>query len=161
MAWPQHWVRPYGCGLYVGDETTFQRIEASEFLAVIEETGSLRALSERFPASRAQLLAALAHVGFDFSQLLRQQMKQGMSDRELARLHRLDAKWVARERELSGLLPQRGRPTPRYTDEEIVEVYGRCHNNCSAAARELGIDRGTFHARYQRILSKRRDEGRV
>lgn len=155
MAWARHWLRPYGSGLYAGDRTTLSRVDASEFVAVIEETGSLRALYDRFPASGPQLRAALAHVGFDFSALLLRQMNQNMSDRQLAILHRLDPKWIARERARFGLPPYRGRPAPRYTDAEIVAAYVRYNNNCSAAARELGIDRGTFHARHQKILARR------
>lgn len=160
MALPRQWVRLRGSGLYAGDGTTLTRVDVVEFVAVIEETGSLRALYERFPASRPQLIAALAHVGFDFEGLLLQQLKQNMSDQQLARLHRADPKWIAEKREQFGLPPYQGRPTLRYTEEEIVAAYERHNNNCSAAARELGIDRGTFHTRHQKILATRRGNDR-
>ena len=156
----RQWVWPRGSGLYAGDGTAITRVDVFEFVAIIEKTGSLRALYERFPASRPQLVAALAHVGFEFDGLLLQQMRKNLSDQQLARLHRADPKWIAEKRERFGLPPCQGRPTLRYTDEAIVAAYKRHHNNCSAAARELGIDRGTFHSCHQKILARRSGNNR-
>lgn len=117
------------------------------------ETSSLAALKAEFPVSRRQLIEALDALGYDFISLLQLQIAEGRSYADLARLHRVDAKWVARMRAKTNVAPRKGRPSVQVTEKDLLDAY-RAAGSYSGAARALGMDRRTFTKRYQTAVRK-------
>ena len=150
MPWPKHWIRAKGDWLCVGNERSGVAQPPDEFLQIFDETRSLAALRKKFPASRSGLIKALNHFGRDPIGVIAEQLKSGHSNEELARLHGVDAKWIAEIRQVAGIPPLRGRPSAKVSDAELVETVGRFRNNMSAVGRELGIDARTAALRWKK-----------
>lgn len=155
MVWPAYWIRVKGDHLYVGDAYAATAEDPERFLAIITESESLAALRECYPARRSSLLRALEQLGYDFTALLQRQMRNGLTNAELARLHAVDAKWVARQRRKWDIPAKTGRPSKQMTDLEMLEAYAR-HGSYAGAAREFGVDPRTFGARFRAAKSRSR-----
>lgn len=91
MPWPKDWVHANDNLRYVGFEHGSASMEPDEFLRIFDETHSLAALKKEFPASRARLLEALEHFNRDPIGIIREQLRSGSSDTDLAKLHAVDA----------------------------------------------------------------------
>lgn len=155
MTWPKNWVRAQREYLIVGGANQASYETPDKFLEIIRRTESLRALRAGYPATRSQLISALAHFEFDFMALLEKQIREGRSDVELAALHQVDAKWIASVRKTLGDVEpkRRGRPSTEPSTEAIIEAYQTC-KSYSGAARLLRMDRRTFARRYQQAVRK-------
>ena len=148
MVWPAYWIRVKGRHLYVGTAHEGTTEDPERFLAIIRGSESLAKLKECYPARRSSLLRALEQLGYDFAALLQRQMRDGLTNAELARLHALDAKWIACRRSEWVIPGLTGRPCKQTNDLEMFDAYAR-HGSYAGAARELGVDPRTFGARYR------------
>lgn len=151
MPWPKHWIKVKGDCLYVGNEGSAVAQPPDEFLRIFDETHSLAALQKKFPASRSGLIKALTHFGRDPVGIIVEQLKSGLADVAVARIHGVDAKWIADIRHRAGIAPLRGRPSRQVSDAKFGETVRRLRNNMSAVGRELGIDPRTAAARWNKL----------
>ena len=101
------------------------------------------------------MITALEHFGRDPVGVIKDQIKAGLSDTELAAMHAVDAKWIGNLRSEAGVTPLRGRPTNRVSDDQVAKAVERNKKNMTAVGRELGIDRRTAAGRWRQILAKR------
>ena len=129
--------------------------DSERFLTIIRDTESLAKLRECYPVRRRSLLTALARLGYDFDALLQRQMRDGLTNAELSRLHAVDAKWIASRRREWDFQAISGRPSKQTNDLEMLDAYTR-HGSYAGAARELGMDPRTFGARYRAAKSRRK-----
>ncbi|GGG68684.1 hypothetical protein GCM10011415_14890 [Salipiger pallidus] len=132
-------------------------VHHSELLSLMAESRSLAEVKTKFRASRSNPIETLEHFGFDFDILLREQFREGHRDTTLAKLHRVDTKWIAEKRRSLGFSREQGRPPIDFTRDEILRARGTAES-IVGAAEQLGIDRKTFSKLY---LSKLRSNGPV
>ncbi|PTW47816.1 hypothetical protein [Rhodovulum kholense] len=118
-------------------------VHYSELLSLMAESRSLAEVKTKFRASRSNLIETLEHFGFDFDMLLREQFLEGHRDATLARVHRVDTKWIAEKRRSLGFAGKLGRSPIDFTPDEIAQAYDTT-GSLVGAAELLGIDRKTY-----------------
>lgn len=126
-------------------------VHHSELLSLMAESRSLAEVKTKFRASRSNLIETLEHFGFDFDMLLREQFREGHRDTTLARLHRVDTKWIAEKRRSLGFAREQGRSRVKFTPDEILRAFDTTESFVGAAA-ILGIDRKTYKKLYSSAL---------
>ncbi|MCL6285742.1 hypothetical protein M3P21_19620 [Ruegeria sp. 2012CJ41-6] len=154
MPWSKNWVRVCKGQLYLGGEFRANPVDPIVFIQVMRQSRSLRTLKDAYPATARQLISALEQFGFDFTELLRQQFEEQKTDAQLAKIHAMDAKCIARIRADLQVPAIQGRPSLVTTREQVIEAY-RKHKSYAGAARELGLDQRTFGKRYRAAVLQR------
>ncbi|MEK0164626.1 hypothetical protein VWX35_16360 [Phaeobacter sp. A36a-5a] len=140
--------------LAVAGETVFifangegEGVHHSELLDLMTSTRSLAEVRKRFTASRSNLINTLDHFGYDFNNLLKEQFQEGLRDAALAKLHGVDAKWIAEKRRSLGFASKPGRARIKFSTDKIMRAYEAAGSYVGAAAL-LGINRKTFKKLY-------------
>ncbi|NIY95228.1 hypothetical protein HC022_02875 [Salipiger sp. HF18] len=122
-------------------------VHHSELIDLMAHSRSLAKVRERFAASRSNLIETLEHFGYDFDALLQSQFREGFRDTALAKLHRVDPKWIARKREALGFPNAPGRSRVEFSPEQVRIAYDAA-GSFAGAARLMGINRQTFRKLY-------------
>ncbi len=122
-------------------------VHHSELLDLMRRSRSLAEVRKRFMASRSNLIETLDHFGYDFDTLLEEQFREGYRDAALAKLHRVDPKWIADKRQALGFPNALGRTRVEFSAEEVMRAYDAA-GSFSGAARLLGVNRRTFRKLY-------------
>ncbi|TDL87144.1 hypothetical protein [Meridianimarinicoccus aquatilis] len=128
-------------------------VHHSELIDLMAHSRSLAEVRERFAGSRSNLIETLKHFGYDFDALLQSQFREGYRDTALAKLHRVDPKWIARKREALGFPNSPGRSRVEFSSEQVRIAYDAA-GSFAGAARLMGIDRQTFKKLYAQALEK-------
>lgn len=122
-------------------------VHHSELIDLMAHSRSLSEVRERFAGSRSNLIETLKHFGYDFDALLQSQFREGYRDTALAKLHRVDPKWIARKREALGFPNSPGRSRVDFSSEQVRLAYDAA-GSFAGAARLMGINRRTFKRLY-------------
>lgn len=128
-------------------------VHHSELIDLMAHSRSLAKVRERFAASRSNLIETLEHFGYDFDALLQSQFREGFRDTALAKLHRVDPKWIARKREALGFPNAPGRSRVEFSPEQVRIAYDAA-GSFAGAARLMGINRQTFKKLYAQALKQ-------
>lgn len=125
-------------------------VHHSELIDLMAHSRSLAKVRDRFAASRSNLIETLQHFGYDFDALLQSQFREGYRDTALAKLHRVDPKWIARKREALGFSNAPGRSRVEFSSEQVRIAYDAA-GSFAGAARLMGINRQTFKKLYAQV----------
>ncbi|ETX12003.1 hypothetical protein OCH239_18710 [Roseivivax halodurans JCM 10272] len=151
MADPKNYLAIAGDNVFIFVDGHGTGVHYSELLGLMTESRSLAEVQKRFAASRSNLIRILEHFGFDFDMLLREQFREGHRDTTLARLHRVDTKWIAEKRRSLGFAREKGRPRVEFSPDEILRAFDTTESFVGAAA-ILGIDRKTYSKLHSSAL---------
>lgn len=128
-------------------------VHHSELIELMTLSRSLAEVRKRFAGSRSNLIETLKHFGYDFDTLLEAQFRDGYRDAALAKLHRVDPKWIARKREALGFPNAPGRSRVEFSPEQVRIAYD-ASGSLAGAARLMGINRQTFKKLYAQALEQ-------
>lgn len=136
-----------GDTVFIFSDGAGQGVHHSELIDLMKRSGSLAEVRKRFVGSRTNLIETLEHFGYDFDALLQSQFREGYRDTALAKLHRVDPKWIARKREALGFPNAPGRSRVVFPADQVRMAYDAA-GNFVGAARLMGINRRTFRKLY-------------
>lgn len=122
-------------------------VHHSELLDLMRRSRSLAEVRKRFMASRSNLIETLDHFGYDFDTLLEEQFREGYRDAALAKLHRVDPKWIAGKRQALGFPNAPGRSRLSFSADQVKIAYDAA-GSLAGGARLMGINRQTFKKLY-------------
>lgn len=117
----------------------------------LEIERSVRRVSEIcFDLSHKRLRKDSMAVGFKFDEMIGDDVKSGMSHRELKDIHMIGGKRIKKIAEKIDAPRKRGNFNKKYSDEYIEKVYRQNNNNAKRTAEILGIGRTTVMAAVRR-----------
>ncbi|TQS71587.1 hypothetical protein ERN12_11210 [Rhodobacteraceae bacterium] len=150
MAEAKHHLEVSGDFVIIFADGEGQGVHHSELIELMTLSRSLAEVRKRFVGSRTNLIETLEHFGYDFDALLQSQFREGYRDTALAKLHRVDPKWIARKREALGFSNAPGRSRAEFSSEQVRKAYDVA-GSFAGAARLMGINRQTFKKLYARV----------
>lgn len=153
MAEAKHHLEVSGDFVIIFADGDGQGVHHSELIELMTLSRSLAEVRKRFVGSRTNLIETLEHFGYDFDALLQSQFREGYRDTALAKLHRVDPKWIARKREALGFSNAPGRSRVEFSSEQVRIAYDAA-GSFAGAARLMGIDRQTFKKLYAQALEQ-------
>ncbi|MCE8433519.1 hypothetical protein [Rhodovulum sulfidophilum] len=151
MAVPRNYQASSGDCIIIVSGERGERVHHAELLKMMMRSRSLAEVRRRFHGSRSNLLKTLAHFGYDFDMLLREQFQEGHRDAQLARLHRVDQKWIAEKRRALGFASHKGRPRVERSAEDVAQAL-HAAGSFVGAADLLSINRKTFKRLHDEAL---------
>ncbi|KEJ94964.1 hypothetical protein SAMN05444149_107142 [Pseudosulfitobacter pseudonitzschiae] len=147
MAVAKNYLEVAGDTVFIFFDGDGEAVHHSELINLMTSSRSLAVVWKRFRASRSNLIETLDHFGYDFDRLLNEQFREGYRDAALAKLHRVDPKWIADKRQALGFPNAPGRTRVEFSVDEIMRAYDAAGSFVGAAAL-LGINRKTFKKLY-------------
>ena len=153
MAEAKHHLEVSGDFVIIFADGDGQGVHHSELIELMTLSRSLAEVRKRFVGSRTNLIETLEHFGYDFDALLQSQFREGFRDTALAKLHRVDPKWIARKREALGFSNVPGRSRVEFSSEQVRIAYDAA-GSLAGAARLMGINRQTFKKLYAQALKQ-------
>ncbi|MCG7624004.1 hypothetical protein [Epibacterium sp. Ofav1-8] len=153
MAEAKHHLEVSGDFVIIFADGDGQGVHHSELIELMKLSRSLAEVRKRFVGSRTNLIETLEHFGYDFDALLQSQFREGYRDTTLAKLHRVDPKWIARKREALGFPNTPGRSRVEFSSEQVRIAYDAA-GSFAGAARLMGINRQTFRKLYAHATEK-------
>lgn len=153
MAEAKHHLEVSGDFVIIFADGDGQGVHHSELIRLMTLSRSLAEVRKRFAGSRSNLIETLKHFGYDFDALLQSQFREGYRDTALAKLHRVDPKWIARKRETLGFSNVPGRSRLEFSAEQVRTAHDAA-GSFAGAARLMGIDRQTFKKLYAQALEQ-------
>ncbi|MBT54174.1 MAG: hypothetical protein CMF72_12360 [Mameliella sp.] len=147
MADAKNYLAISGDTVFIFSDGAGQGVHHSELIDLMKRSRSLSEVRKRFAGSRTNLIKTLEHFGYDFDALLQSQFREGYRDTALAKLHRVDPKWIARKREALGFPNSPGRSRVEFSSEQVRIAYDAA-GSFAGAARLMGINRQTFRRLY-------------
>ena len=153
MAEAKHHLRVFGDFVVAFTDGEGHGVHHSELVDLMTHSRSLAEVRKRFAGSRSNLIETLERFGYDFDTLLEEQFREGYRDTALAKLHRVDAKWIARKREELGFPNAPGRSRLAFSAEQVRTAYDAA-GSFAGAARLMGINRQTFKKLYARAVEQ-------
>lgn len=153
MADAKNYLAISGDTVFIFSDGAGQGVHHSELIDLMNHSRSLSKVRERFAGSRANLIETLKHFGYDFDTLLEEQFREGYRDTALAKLHRVDPKWIARKRRELGFPNAPGRSPLEFSAERLRTAHGAA-GSIAGAARLMGINRQTFKKLHDQALEQ-------
>lgn len=89
-------------------------------------------------------------VGFKFDEMIEDDVKSGMSHRELKEKHMIGGKRIKEIADRVGAARQPRNSSKKHSDEHIENVYRQNNNNAKRTGEILGIARTTVKAAINR-----------
>ncbi|KJZ17242.1 hypothetical protein [Loktanella sp. S4079] len=117
----------------------------------LEVERSVRRVSEMFfNYSHKRLRKESMAVGFKFDEMIEDDVKSGMSHRELKKIHMIGGKRIKEIADRVGPARQPRNSSKKHSDEHIEKVYRQNNNNATRTGKILGITRMTVTAAIRR-----------
>lgn len=153
MADAKNYLAISGDTVFIFSDGAGQGVHHSEPIDLMKRSRSLSEVRKRFAGSRTNLIETLKHFGYDFDTLLEAQFREGYRDAALAKLHRVDPKWIARKRRELAFPNAPGRSRLQFSAEQVRTAHDAA-GSFAGAARLMGINRQTFKKLHDQALEQ-------